>query len=134
MNALLKRLSTGFGRAVFASFAAAVAACMILLLAGGRIPAWSDVLGVLRSLFFYIFVVAFVHALLLGLPCAWLMRRLRAKWMWTMAAGGFVVGALPMWLFTHLPMVWALCGASGVAGAVALYWMDRAIERRPAAA
>ena len=132
MIAFLKRLSTGLCRAVLASFAATVAACTIMLLAGGRLPALSDVQEVLRSLFLYIFAVAFVHALLLGLPSAWLLRRLRAKWVWTMAAGGFVIGALPMGVFTHIPMVWALCGASGVVGAVALHGMDRAMEKRPA--
>jgi len=131
VNAVVKRVLSGLGAVLVASCAATLAAYAIMLLTGGRMPQPSDVAEMLRSFGPVIFTIALAHALLLGLPFAWLLHRLRADSVWAMAAGGFVIGALPISLLVPLSLVMVLCGASGAVGAVAYHWISRYVGRRP---
>jgi hypothetical protein len=131
VNAVVKRVLSGLGAVLVASCAATVAAHAIMLLTGGRMPQPSDVAEMLRSFGPVIFTIALAHALLLGLPFVWLLHRFRADSVWTMAAGGFAIGALPISLFVQMSPILVLCGASGAVGAVAYHWMNRYVGRRP---
>jgi len=119
-------LGLGLGRVVLASFAAALAACIVML-SGSENDIDPEVFVGLLSI---TFLVALPHALLLGLPYACWLHRLRRESLLTMAAGGFVIGALPMCVLAGAEAIVAICGASGAAGAGVLHLANRMREGR----
>ena len=75
------------------------------------------------------FIVAFPHALLLGLPYALLLRRFgRESWL-TLAAGGLIIGAAPLALLERNWGLGALCGACGFVGASVFHFAGRSRRR-----
>lgn len=133
MNALARSVLSGLGWAALASIIAAFAACVAMVLTADGKVSVSDV-GLLLMLLLIGFLTAFPHALLFGLPYTWLLRRWRCESLWTMAAGGFVIGAVPMFVLMGHQEAVMLCGVSGAAGAAGLHLEVRRRQSRPAAA
>lgn len=131
MNAFGERVLSGLGRAASASI---IAACVAMALThAGEISA-TDVTMILLWLLPITFLIAFPHALLFGLPYAWLLRRWRCESLWTMTVGGLVIGALPMFALVGNQQAVLLCGVSGAVGAAGLHLTGRRRQSRHAAA
>lgn len=125
MKAMWERTLSALGRTMQASFGAALSASILLFLTDGGEPTLSNAFELLYFVLPIAFLVAFPHALLFGLPYAWLMRRLQSESVWTMAVGGLLIGGLPIGFLENAPMLGAICAASGAAGAVTLHRLDR---------
>ncbi len=97
----------------------------------------SDSLPAFGMIFILAYAIAGVHVLVLGVPAFLLGKRFRAIHWWTCIIAAFIIGGLPMTLFTwHMspPMGWqsiflgwGLFGASGglVFWLLWRYWIDK---------
>lgn len=134
MNALGRSALSGLGRAALASIIAAFAACVAMVLTADGMVSANDV--VLLTMWWVPvgFLIAFPHALLFGLPWRWLLRRWQRESLWTMAAGGWVIGAVPMFVLIGNQEAVMLCGVSGATGAAGLHLEIRRRQSRLAAA
>ena len=86
---------------VFAAAAAPAAIAGLIMLLVGRSEAFPVLFQVLATAF----VVALAHAVALGLPAVWLLRRTGCFRPWLILCTGFLVGLIPMavWSWPYRP-------------------------------
>jgi hypothetical protein len=108
-----------------AALGAGLAASVILGLFNAQDDGIAALVSIGASMMMVAFVVALAHVLLLGLPYALLLRRLRRDTLPMMVVGGAVIGVLPMALLWGDPFIVAVCAASGAVGAAAFHLAAR---------
>lgn len=116
-------------RSLAAALGAALAAGAILGLFNAHDDGIDGFVSIATLVTMVAFVVALAHVLLLGLPCALLLHRLRRDTLPMMVASGTIIGAVPMALLDEAPFFLAVCAVSGAIGAAAFHLAGRATGR-----
>ncbi len=134
MNTSRVGLFDALVRCPAAALGAALAAGLIMGLNSARGGEFAGAVSLAVVVTMVAFVVALAHALLIGWPFAWLLRRLRRETLPMMLAGGAIIGAVPMAFLDDDPFFVAVCAVCGAVGAAAFHLAGRLTRRSDASA